>query len=111
MSSPSIQTRPLVGISNPATMLSKVDLPQPDAPTMHTISPSPTSRSIRVIALPTLVDVRFQKWDAILTAPTPPEAQTLARAFDSYARAVALVALEREQCEPGQAPMTVEVRK
>ncbi len=43
-----------------------------------------------VIALPTLVDVRFQKWDAILAAPKPPESQTLARAFDSYARAVAL---------------------
>ena len=42
-----------------------------------------------VMALPTLVDVRFQKWDAILAAPTPPESQTLARAFDSYARAVA----------------------
>jgi len=43
-----------------------------------------------VIALPTLVDVRFQKWDAILAAPKPPESQTLSRAFDSYARAVAL---------------------
>jgi tetratricopeptide (TPR) repeat protein len=43
-----------------------------------------------VIALPTLVDVRFQKWDAILAASKPPESQTLARAFDSYARAVAL---------------------
>ena len=40
-----------------------------------------------VIALPTLVDVRFQKWDAILSAPTPPDSQTLAGAFDSYARA------------------------
>jgi tetratricopeptide (TPR) repeat protein len=43
-----------------------------------------------VIALPTLVDVRFHKWDAILAATRPPESQTLVRAFDSYARAVAL---------------------
>jgi propanediol dehydratase large subunit len=28
-----------------------------------------------------------------------------------HARAVALVALEREACEPGQAPTTVEVRR
>jgi tetratricopeptide (TPR) repeat protein len=43
-----------------------------------------------VIALPTLVDVRFHRWDTILAAPRPPESQTLTRAFDSYARAVAL---------------------
>jgi hypothetical protein len=34
--------------------------------------------------------VRFHKWDAILTAPRPPESQTLAYAFDVYARALAL---------------------
>jgi tetratricopeptide (TPR) repeat protein len=43
-----------------------------------------------VVALPILVDVRFHKWDAILAAPKPPATQTLVRAFDSYARAVAL---------------------
>ncbi len=31
-------------------MLSKVDLPHPDAPTMHTISPSPTVRSMPSMA-------------------------------------------------------------
>jgi tetratricopeptide (TPR) repeat protein len=45
-----------------------------------------------VMTLPTMVDVRFHKWDAILAAPRPPESQTLMRAFDGYARAVALQA-------------------
>ena len=43
-----------------------------------------------VVALPLLPDVRFHQWDAILTAPRPPESQTLVRAFDDYARALAL---------------------
>ena len=40
----SISTVPEVGRSSPATMLSKVDLPQPDEPTRHTNSWSATSR-------------------------------------------------------------------
>lgn len=43
-----------------------------------------------IMALPTLAQVRFHKWDAILGTPRPPEAETLVRAFDSYARALAL---------------------
>ena len=43
-----------------------------------------------VVALPLLPHVRFHQWDAILTAPRPPESQTLVRAFDDYARALAL---------------------
>jgi hypothetical protein len=33
-------TRPLVSVSSPATMRRRVDLPQPEAPTMTIISPS-----------------------------------------------------------------------
>jgi tetratricopeptide (TPR) repeat protein len=40
-------------------------------------------------ALPTLTDVRFHKWDAILAAPRPAASLTLVTAFDRYARAVA----------------------
>ncbi len=42
------------------------------------------------VSLPTLAYVRFHKWDAILAAPRPAEGLALTRAFDSYARAVAL---------------------
>ncbi len=48
-----------------------------------------------VVALPLLAHVRFHRWDAILAAPRPPETQTLVRAFDHYARALALY-LDRE---------------
>src|SRR5215211_7969303 len=37
---PLIRTLPLLGGRKPATMLSKVDLPQPDGPTMQTNSDS-----------------------------------------------------------------------
>jgi tetratricopeptide (TPR) repeat protein len=40
-------------------------------------------------ALPTLTDVRFHKWEAILAAPRPAASLTLVTAFDRYARAVA----------------------
>ena len=43
-----------------------------------------------VMSLGTLANVRFHKWDAILTTPRPPESQTLTTAFDKYARALAL---------------------
>jgi tetratricopeptide (TPR) repeat protein len=43
-----------------------------------------------VMALPTLTDVRFHKWDAILAARRPQASQALVAAFDSYARALAL---------------------
>jgi tetratricopeptide (TPR) repeat protein len=43
-----------------------------------------------VMSLPTLTHVRFQKWDAILSTPRPPESQALTTAFDAYARALAL---------------------
>ena len=43
-----------------------------------------------VMSLQTLSHVRFHKWDAILSAPRPPESQTLTTAFDAYARALAL---------------------
>ena len=42
------------------------------------------------LSLPTLAQVRFHKWEAILAAPRPPESQPLARSFDHYARALAL---------------------
>src|SRR5687768_498999 len=41
---PSIVIRPRSGRSNPAMMLSSVDLPQPEGPTMATNSPSRTSK-------------------------------------------------------------------
>src|SRR6266550_1865107 len=41
---PSISTQPVVGSSRPATILSRVDLPQPEGPTIVTNSPSPIWR-------------------------------------------------------------------
>src|SRR5262245_24383201 len=43
-----------------------------------------------VMSLQTLTNVRFHKWDAILSAPRPPESQTLTTAVDKYGRALAL---------------------
>src|SRR5277367_5692814 len=42
-STPSISTRPLVGVSNPPSSLSSVVLPEPDAPSRPNRSPSPIS--------------------------------------------------------------------
>ena len=39
------RTEPAVGVSSPARMFIRVDLPLPDAPTSATISPSATRRS------------------------------------------------------------------
>src|SRR5215470_17975460 len=41
---PSMLTEPRSGLSKPATMFINVDLPQPDGPTIATMSPSPTSK-------------------------------------------------------------------
>src|SRR5579862_5548023 len=46
-STPSIRTAPRSGRSKPAMMFSKVDLPQPEGPTIATNSPSRTSRLTR----------------------------------------------------------------
>src|SRR5882762_1052879 len=43
---PPISTVPALGLSSPATMLSRVDLPQPDGPTSTVNSPLSMSRSI-----------------------------------------------------------------
>src|SRR5258708_5822793 len=43
---PLTNTSPDVGLKKPATMFNKVDLPQPEGPTMQTNSPRKTSRSI-----------------------------------------------------------------
>src|SRR6478735_5113788 len=43
---PPISTSPALGRSSPATMLSRVDLPQPDGPTSTVNSPLSMSRSI-----------------------------------------------------------------
>src|SRR3984957_5268197 len=40
---PLTSAKPALGCNRPETMLSKVDLPQPDGPTMVTIEPSGTS--------------------------------------------------------------------
>ena len=52
--SPARWTEPRVGASRPATRLSSVDLPQPDAPRMHTNSPWRTvsEMSSRAVTLP-----------------------------------------------------------
>ena len=42
-----------------------------------------------VLSLPTLANVRFHKWDAILAAPRPAASLPLVTAFDHYARALA----------------------
>src|SRR5262245_42910547 len=47
---PDTVTSPAVGSSKPATMRSKVDLPQPEAPIRHTNSPCPIVRSTRASA-------------------------------------------------------------
>ena len=44
MSWPSISMRPLSGVSNPASIRSSVDLPEPEPPRRQKISPSATSR-------------------------------------------------------------------
>jgi hypothetical protein len=41
------------------------------------------------LVMPTLVNVRFHKWDQLMAAPPPPASQVLAAAFDHYARALA----------------------
>src|SRR5438874_1008460 len=46
----SSSTRPVVGVSSPATMRSSVDLPQPDGPRMAMKSLSSTLRSVRLSA-------------------------------------------------------------
>src|SRR3569623_1541190 len=43
-SSPSMVMLPALGVSNPPIMRSRVDLPEPDGPSRHTSSPSPTVR-------------------------------------------------------------------
>src|SRR6187549_2317549 len=43
-SAPSIRIAPSSGRSNPAMTLSRVDLPQPEGPTIATNSPSPTAK-------------------------------------------------------------------
>src|ERR1035437_4348321 len=45
-STPSRCTLPALGVSNPASRPSSVDLPEPEAPTMATASPAMTARSI-----------------------------------------------------------------
>src|SRR5258708_8911304 len=45
MSSPSIRTRPLSGVSSPASRRSSVVLPQPEPPSRANSSPRPISRS------------------------------------------------------------------
>src|SRR5450631_130620 len=47
---PSSKARPVVGVSNPATMLSSVLLPQPDGPTMVRNSPAPIAISMGLSA-------------------------------------------------------------
>jgi len=44
MSCPSISIRPEVGVSKPASILSSVDLPQPEPPSRQNSSPFQTSR-------------------------------------------------------------------
>ena len=54
MSSPKMRTRPDVGTSSPASRPSNVDLPDPEAPTIATVSPAPMVRLIssRIVRLP-----------------------------------------------------------
>jgi hypothetical protein len=50
MSRPSTNTRPALGVSSPATILSRVVFPHPDGPRKHTSSPDRTWRSTPVTA-------------------------------------------------------------
>ena len=47
------------------------------------------------LTLPTLVDVRFQKWDRVLAAPAPDATLPLVTAIDHFARATALARANR----------------
>src|SRR5690606_32207140 len=53
-SSPNTSTRPLDGASSPASSPSRVDLPEPDAPTTATVAPASTSNptSSRIVSQP-----------------------------------------------------------
>ena len=42
---PSISIHPEVGVSSPPIRFSRVDFPEPDGPTIDTISPRPIDRS------------------------------------------------------------------
>ena len=60
--SPSIRTSPLVGERKPAMVLSSVDLPQPEGPTMQRNSPFATSRLMSFstgVLLPSRVNVMW----------------------------------------------------
>src|SRR5262249_30370924 len=71
MDCPSTRTCPTVGVSNPAIRFSKVDLPQPLAPTSVTISLSCTARltSSSAVTTESAVSNRFVT-DAMLILPT-----------------------------------------
>jgi hypothetical protein len=47
------------------------------------------------LTMPTLMDVRFQKWDRVLAAPAPDATLPLVSAVDHFARATALARTNR----------------
>ncbi len=65
MSTPAIDTRPVLGESSPASKANKVDLPAPEAPTIARVSPVRTLRltSARMVSCPsglaTVLDTFF----------------------------------------------------
>src|ERR1700756_2328573 len=88
---PSIDTWPVVGSSQPATMRRSVDLPQPEAPIMQTNSPFEIARSTgasaSISSSPTakrLVTPRTVKrsWCPLLTMLRAPAQQAIADRHD-----------------------------
>ena len=97
MSSPSIRIRPSLGVSNPASMRSRVVLPQPDGPRSAKNSPSSIARltlSTAIIAPKRLVT--FSKRMMVLAGVTTgfytPPVSTLAMSLPCRRRAIAVSA-------------------
>ncbi len=64
ISTPSTKTQPPVGLSSPAMMPSSVDLPEPEGPTMATISPGVMRR-----LMPRRISMRSPPSGSVLHRP------------------------------------------
>src|SRR5690554_2812365 len=62
-------TSPRLGRSSPASRLSRVDLPEPEAPTMATLAPRAISRltSSRMVSLASGASTTLLRWRAVIT--------------------------------------------
>src|SRR5690606_21267720 len=81
-SSPKTSTRPLVGVSRPASRPSSVDFPDPDAPTTATVPPASTSKptSSRIVSQPSASRTRLPS--------DPPLSATMIRPDQNHERTI-----------------------